>query len=243
MAMAGATAPTQATLAQSLETEGASLANRLADVKALKDSLARLHESLGEEQRATSEVLPGGKAGVIQGLQREGKVVAMSGDGVDDAPALAAASVVGAGAAFWPMVDSMNPSEDVPAEATVEVDLAPIVVRQAITVPWHHRPMFVRRRTEAEIERARSDDSADLRDPQPDADRARRPEWLLVVGICAHLGCVPLGQRQGEPRGEWGGWFCPCRGSQYDVSGRVRKVPASRDLEVPPIGSSTISES
>ncbi|MEO0034657.1 MAG: Ubiquinol-cytochrome c reductase iron-sulfur subunit, partial [Pseudomonadota bacterium] len=82
--------------------------------------------------------------------------------------------------------------------------------------------------------RARADDSVSLRDQQTDAARVQRPEWLVVVGICTHLGCIPLGQKAGEPRGEFGGWFCPCHGSQYDTSGRARKGPAPRNLEVPP---------
>ncbi|MEX2650311.1 MAG: ubiquinol-cytochrome c reductase iron-sulfur subunit [Alphaproteobacteria bacterium] len=145
-----------------------------------------------------------------------------------------AATGVGAVATAWPLVDSMNPSADVLAVASIEADLGPIAVGQRITVEWRSRPVFIVHRTAAEIAAARADDAADLRDPQPDAERAPRAEWLIVVGICTHLGCIPLGQRGNDPLGGWGGWFCPCHGSHYDTSGRVRKGPAPRNLDVPP---------
>ncbi len=141
---------------------------------------------------------------------------------------------VGTLAAIWPLIDSLNPSAAVLAVATTDVDLEPIEVGQRITVMWRGKPVFIDRRTEEEIEMARSVSLDELRDPEPDEVRVQKPEWLVVIGICTHLGCVPLGNRPGEPRGEWGGWFCPCHGSHYDTAGRIRKGPAPRNLDVPP---------
>lgn len=144
-----------------------------------------------------------------------------------------ALGVVGAGLAVWPFVDSMNPAADTLALSTTMVDLSPIAEGQAITVMWRGKPVFVRHRTAAEIEAARKEDVKTLPDPQADDIRVKKPEWLIVVGICTHLGCIPLGQKPSDPRGEFGGWFCPCHGSQYDTSGRIRKGPAPRNLDVP----------
>lgn len=148
--------------------------------------------------------------------------------------ATAAIGVAGIGLAAWPFVDSMNPSADVLAISTTEFDLSPVQVGQRITIKWRGHPVFVDHRTADEISKARAGDHADLRDPQTDAQRVQKPEWLVIVGVCTHLGCIPLGQKPGDPRGEWGGWFCPCHGSQYDTSGRIRKGPAPRNLAVPP---------
>ncbi len=142
-------------------------------------------------------------------------------------------AVVGAGIAVWPLIDSMNPAADVRALAWVEVDLEPIEVGQRITVQWRGQPVFIDRRTPAQIASAKADDNADLKDPEPDSARVQRDEWLIVIGICTHLGCIPLGQKVTDPRGNWGGWFCPCHGSHYDTSGRIRKGPAPRNLDVP----------
>ncbi len=147
--------------------------------------------------------------------------------------ATTAVGVVGAGLAAWPFIHSMNPAADVLALSSTEVDLSPIEEGQAITVTWRGKPVFVRYRTAAEIEEARSVNAGELRDPETDDQRVQKPEWLIAVGICTHLGCVPLGQKPGEPRGEWGGWFCPCHGSHYDTSGRIRKGPAPLNLPVP----------
>ena len=141
---------------------------------------------------------------------------------------------VGAALAAWPFIDFMNPSADVLALASTEVDLGPLEVGQAITVVWQGKPIFIRRRTAAEIAAARADDDGDLPDPQADAERVQKPEWLILIGICTHLGCIPLGQKSGHPKGKFGGWFCPCHGSHYDTSGRVRKGPAPKNLAVPP---------
>ena len=142
---------------------------------------------------------------------------------------------VGAAIAMWPFIDSMNPSADERAFSTLDVALGPIQLGQRITVRWRGRPVFVVRRTAQDIARARADDNnRALMQPARDAVRVKRPEWLIVVGICTHLGCVPLGQGMHDPRSEYGGWFCPCHGSKYDTSGRVRRGPAPSNLEVPP---------
>lgn len=148
--------------------------------------------------------------------------------------ATGAVAVVGGAAALWPFIDSMNPAADVLAVSSVEVDLAPIELGQRVTVMWRGKPLFIDHRPPERIAEARAVDLSMLIDPQTDADRVVREEWLIIVGICTHLGCVPLGQRQGDPIGNWGGWFCPCHGSQYDTSGRVRRGPAPLNLEVPP---------
>ncbi|MBL8835903.1 MAG: ubiquinol-cytochrome c reductase iron-sulfur subunit [Alphaproteobacteria bacterium] len=140
---------------------------------------------------------------------------------------------VGTAVTIWPFIASLNPSADVLALASTDVNLRPVAVGQAITVTWRGKPVFVRRRTQQEIDAARAVPLGELRDPQTDQARVRRPEWMIVEGICTHLGCVPLGQKPTEPRGEYGGWFCPCHGSHYDTSGRIRKGPAPRNLPVP----------
>ncbi len=147
--------------------------------------------------------------------------------------ATGAVTAVGTAALIWPLIDNMNPSADVLALSSTEVDLSPIEVGQSITAVWRGKPLFIRRRTPDEIATARADDAADLRDPEPDEARVQKPEWLIVVGICTHLGCIPLGQMAADPRGDWGGWFCPCHGSHYDTSGRVRRGPAPTNLAVP----------
>ena len=146
------------------------------------------------------------------------------------------AAVIGAGALAWPFVDSMNPAKDVLALSSIEVDLGPVAVGQAITVVWRGKPIFVRNRTDEEIKTAQGVAPRDLIDPMPDSERVKagKEKWLVAVGICTHLGCVPLGNKSTEPRGEYGGWFCPCHGSQYDVSGRVRHGPAPANLPIPP---------
>lgn len=145
-----------------------------------------------------------------------------------------AVASVGFAVTAWPFIHSMNPSADVTAVSTTEVDISDIQPGQRVTVVWRGRPLFIDHRTKAQIEQARTDDNADLKDPENDAERVQRTEWLIVVGICTHLGCVPLGQRDGDPIGKWGGWFCPCHGSHYDTSGRIRKGPAPKNLVVPP---------
>ena len=145
-----------------------------------------------------------------------------------------AMGAVGAGAVAWPLIDQMNPAADTLALASTEVDVSKIAEGQAITVTWRGKPVFIRHRSPDEIARANAIDGAELRDPQEDEVRVQRPELLVVVGVCTHLGCVPLGQKTGDVKGDYDGWFCPCHGSHYDTSGRIRRGPAPTNLEVPP---------
>ncbi|WMS44413.1 ubiquinol-cytochrome c reductase iron-sulfur subunit [Acuticoccus sp. MNP-M23] len=137
-------------------------------------------------------------------------------------------------AVVWPFIDSLNPAADVSALAEVEIDISDIEVGERVTVMWQSKPVFIDHRTPDQIDAARLEDVDSLPDPQSDEVRVQRPEWLIVVGVCTHLGCIPLGQRQGDPLGNWGGWFCPCHGSHYDTSGRIRRGPAPTNLIVPP---------
>ena len=141
---------------------------------------------------------------------------------------------LGAAAVAWPLIDQMNPAADTLALASTEVDVSKIAEGQAITVTWRGKPVFIRHRTRDEIARANAIDSAELRHPEEDETRVQKSELLVVVGVCTHLGCVPLGQKTGEVKGDYEGWFCPCHGSHYDTSGRIRKGPAPTNLEVPP---------
>ena len=155
--------------------------------------------------------------------------------------ATAGAGAVTAGAAIWPLVEQMNPSADVQALSSIRVDVADVAEGTQLTVKWLGKPVFIRRRTADEIEAARAVDLSDL--PDNDARNANNPgadgsdenrsmdeagEWLVQMGVCTHLGCVPLGDA-----GDFGGWFCPCHGSHYDTSGRIRRGPAPSNLPVP----------
>ncbi len=144
-----------------------------------------------------------------------------------------AMGAVGAGAFAWPLVDQMNPAADTLALASTEVDLEPIEEGQAITVKWRGKPVFIRHRTKKEIEDSKNEKIENLRHPEKDEDRVINEKYIVLVGVCTHLGCVPLGQKTGDVKGEYGGWFCPCHGSHYDHSGRIRKGPAPVNLEVP----------
>ena len=135
---------------------------------------------------------------------------------------------VGVGAAVWPLIDQMNPDASVKALSSTEVNVSEVQLGQSITVLWRGKPVFIKRRTEEEIAKARQVDFKELKDPEKDSDRAKNPEWLVMVGVCTHLGCVPLGDK-----GEYKAWFCPCHGSHYDSSGRIRKGPAPKNLEIP----------
>ena len=148
--------------------------------------------------------------------------------------ATGAATALGGALMVWPLIDNMNPSADVLALSTTEVDLAPIEIGQSITVVWQGKPVFVDHRTEQQIAAAREVDLAELPDPQADEDRVQKAEWLIMIGICTHLGCIPKGQKTGDPIGEFGGWLCVCHGSQYDTSGRIRRGPAPNNLDIPP---------
>ncbi|WP_245300273.1 ubiquinol-cytochrome c reductase iron-sulfur subunit [Methylocystis bryophila] len=137
-------------------------------------------------------------------------------------------ATVAAGAAVWPLIAQMNPDASTRALASIDVDIAAIAPGQIVTVKWRGKPVFIRHRTPAEIAAAEETPLASLPDPQPDSARVKKPEWLVVIGVCTHLGCIPLGHE-----GEFGGWFCPCHGSTYDVSGRIRSGPAPANLDVP----------
>ena len=139
-----------------------------------------------------------------------------------------ALGAVGVGAVVWPLIDQMNPDASVKALASTEVDVSGVEKGQSITVLWRGKPVFIRRRTEEEIAKAKNVKLEDLPHPETDKERAKNPEWLVMLGVCTHLGCVPLGDK-----GEYGGWFCPCHGSHYDTSGRIRKGPAPTNMEVP----------
>lgn len=143
---------------------------------------------------------------------------------------------VGTAMAVWPLIHSMNPAADTLALSTTEFSLANLQEGQAIVVVWRGKPVFVRYRTPAEIEAARKVPMNELVDPVPDEDRVKKGEekYLILVGVCTHLGCIPLGTKPMDPRGDFGGWFCPCHGSHYDTSGRIRKGPAPANLVVPP---------
>ena len=162
--------------------------------------------------------------------------------------AATAFATIGAAAALWPLIDQMNPDTSTLSLGSIDVDLAPVQVGQAITVMWRGKPIFVRNRTPAEIKSAQEVPLDQLKDPiarimgvtqelpatDKELTKAGHENWLIAIGICTHLGCIPKGQKPGDERGEYGGWFCPCHGSQYDTAGRIRKGPAPRNLEIPP---------
>jgi ubiquinol-cytochrome c reductase iron-sulfur subunit len=143
--------------------------------------------------------------------------------------AIAAAAGAG-GMLAWPLIDQMNPAGDTLALASIEFDLGKVEIGQQVVIKWRGKPVFVRHRTEKEIASAVKDDAAGMKDPAKDADRhlKDKPEWLILVGTCTHLGCVPT-----FGGGDWGGWFCPCHGSEYDTAGRIRKGPAPLNLAIP----------
>ena len=139
-----------------------------------------------------------------------------------------ALGAVGVGAAVWPLIDQMNPDASVKALASTEVDISGVEKGKSITVLWRGKPVFIRRRTEEEIAKAKDVKLEDLPHPETDEDRAKNPEWLVMLGVCTHLGCVPL-----NDKGDYDGWVCPCDGSHYDTSGRIRKGRAPWNMEVP----------
>ncbi len=162
--------------------------------------------------------------------------------------ATAGAGAVATGAAVWPLVNQMNPSADVQALSSIRVDVSGVETGTQLTVKWLGKPVFIRRRSEAEIEQARSvslddltidklaqnpnkpgTDAMDENRTLPGPDGTDTGEWLVMIGVCTHLGCVPIGNGAGE----FGGWFCPCHGSHYDAAGRIRKGPAPRNLDIP----------
>ena len=141
-----------------------------------------------------------------------------------------ASAVVGAACVAWPFVDSLNPAANVLALSSIEVDLAGIVPGQIVRVMWRGKPVFIRHRTQKEIKISQADDAKKLPDYQKDSERVieGKEQWLIVIGVCTHLGCIPV-----DNQGDYGGWFCPCHGSHYDLSGRIRKGPAPTNLVVP----------
>jgi ubiquinol-cytochrome c reductase iron-sulfur subunit len=160
--------------------------------------------------------------------------------------ATGAAAAVGAAFAAWPFLDQMNPTSAVLATASIEIDISSIQLGQQVVFKWRGHPLFVRRRTPKEIAEARATPLSDLPDPLarnanlPDdapatsANRQIKPEWLVLVGVCTHLGCTPTVSMPQVPQGDYGGWLCHCHGSQYDTAGRIRKGPAPQNLAVPP---------
>ena len=143
--------------------------------------------------------------------------------------ATGAMAATATGTAVWPLIAQMNPDASTLALASTEIDISNVPEGQIVTVKWRGKPVFIRRRTAEEIKSSEEVDVASLPDPEPDSKRVQKPEWLVVIGVCTHLGCIPTGKE-----GEFNGWFCPCHGSVYDVSGRIRSGPAPTNLEVPP---------
>ncbi|KAI9660224.1 MAG: hsp70 nucleotide exchange factor fes1 [Alyxoria varia] len=141
---------------------------------------------------------------------------------------MGAVTAMGAKATVQDFLVNMSASADVLAQAKVEIDLSAIPEGKNVIIKWRGKPVFIRHRTSSEIQEAQQENWQSLRDPQPDGDRVQKPNWLIMLGVCTHLGCVPIGEA-----GDYGGWFCPCHGSHYDISGRVRKGPAPLNLEVP----------
>ncbi len=160
-------------------------------------------------------------------------------DGVDrrDFIHIAATAWAGVGGVCvaLPLLNQMNASADVRALASIEVDVSSIQPGQAIKTSWRKQPVFIRNLTPDEVKDASKVSTTGLRDPQTLADRTKpgKENWLVTLGVCTHLGCVPLGAAAGEIKGEFGGYFCPCHGSHYDTAGRIRKGPAPKNLEVP----------
>jgi ubiquinol-cytochrome c reductase iron-sulfur subunit len=142
--------------------------------------------------------------------------------------ATGAVAGVGAIAACWPLIDQMNPARNVLALATTEVDLSPIVEGQTVKVVWRGSPVYISHRTPEKIAAARSVDLAELKDPEADEERVQKPEWLVMSAVCPHLGCVAIADA-----GDYGGWFCPCHGSHFDTSGRIREGPSPTNLKIP----------
>jgi ubiquinol-cytochrome c reductase iron-sulfur subunit len=180
-----------------------------------------------------------GKAGLMTTSTGTAAGEALDDEGVRrrDFINIAAVSAAGIGgvACLIPLISQMAPSADVLAESTTELDVSPIQPGQAIKAVFRKQPLFVRNLTDKEIQAANAVPLGDLRDPQTLAERTKegKANWLVTMGVCTHLGCVPLGTAEGEPRGEYGGYFCPCHGSHYDTAARIRKGPAPKNLEVP----------
>jgi ubiquinol-cytochrome c reductase iron-sulfur subunit len=192
--------------------------------------------------RRGSMTVPVALAGEYEGNMADTSAATAHGHPADGTKRDLLELIAGAGAAILSagiavaLIDSMNPSKDVLAVSSVEIDLAPIALGSGITIMWQGKPIFIRHRTPKEITEAQNVNLSELRDPQTDQSRVKagHDQWIVLIGICTHLGCIPLGNKPTDMRGEWGGWFCPCHGSQYDTSGRIRKGPAPLDLFLPP---------
>jgi len=145
--------------------------------------------------------------------------------------AAGAVGAVGVAAAAWPLINQLNPDASVLALASIEFDVANIAEGESVTIKWRGNPVFVRHRTQAEIDEAKAVPLSDLKDPETDAQRTKEghEQWLIMIANCTHLGCIPVGES-----GEYDGWFCPCHGSVYDTAGRIRKGPAPKNLVLPP---------
>ena len=173
----------------------------------------------------------------VEHQQREEALAEEQGHRRRDFINIAAVSAAGVGAVavVLPLINQMNPSADVLALASTEVDLSAIQPGQAIKTIFRKQPLFVRHLTPQEIAAANAVPTGELRDPQTLAERTKpgKEQWLVTMGVCTHLGCVPLGAGEGENKGEFGGYFCPCHGSAYDTAARIRKGPAPKNLEVP----------
>jgi ubiquinol-cytochrome c reductase iron-sulfur subunit len=145
--------------------------------------------------------------------------------------ATGAVGAVGVAGAVWPLINQMNPDKSVLALATAEYDISSIAEGQSITVKWRGLPVFIRHRTQKEIDEAKAVPLSELKDPETDEQRTKpgHEQWLVMIANCTHLGCIPVGES-----GDYDGWFCPCHGSQYDTSGRIRKGPAPKNLVIPP---------
>lgn len=145
--------------------------------------------------------------------------------------AAGAVGAVGVAGAAWPLINSLNPDASVLALASIEFDISSIAEGESVTIKWRGLPVFIRHRTAAEIEEAKAVPMSDLKDPETDEQRTKvgHEQWLIMIANCTHLGCIPVGDA-----GEFGGWFCPCHGSDYDTAGRIRKGPAPTNLVLPP---------
>jgi ubiquinol-cytochrome c reductase iron-sulfur subunit len=148
--------------------------------------------------------------------------------------ATGAAAAGGAAMFAWPLIHQMNPAADTAALASVEQDVSTVAEGSQLKIVWRGKPLFIRHRTAAEIEQAKKDDTATLRDAQTDEERAQKAPYLVMLAACTHLGCIPVGIDEAGYEGDFGGWFCPCHGSHYDTSGRIRQGPAPKNLEIPP---------
>jgi ubiquinol-cytochrome c reductase iron-sulfur subunit len=173
-------------------------------------------------------------------MQREAALASDHDPNRRDFLTIAGLSAAGVGGAvsLWPFIAQMNPDASTQALASTEVDLAPVQSGQAITAMWRGKPVFIRNRTDAEVKAAKDTPTSELPDRVNASDQARtkkgKENWLVLVGVCTHLGCIPKGQSLADSKGDFGGWFCPCHGSHYDTAGRIRKGPAPKNLDVPP---------